>query len=307
MQQVDTDDAGQFVFEGLAAAEFTVRAGCTEAGLATVPAVTTVGTTSVVLNLQRGSCVRGKALRADGTPLAKAAVSWRANDGTWCDETATHDDGSFAFANLPGSAGTVLLWAPEDASPLPIASAANVLCDSGEVVLRAAADARSVVRIEPVLPEGIDGAVSVRLWNLDLGLGKPVPGPEAGKPHEFDKLAAGWYRVELHHAATGWIDAGRFWLDGKANAELGRVLLPAPARVKFELDPTRLPAKDQQRAEVYSLRPDVDVRFAGVGAADTLLLPAGDYVFAWRGADGASHFERFTAVAGKELTVRPGT
>lgn len=304
VQQVETDGAGQFVFEGLAAAEFTVRAGGTEAGLATAPAVTTVGTTSVVLNLQRGSCVRGKALRADGTPLAKAAVSWRANDGTWCDETTTHGDGSFAFANLPGSAGTVLLWAPEDASPLPIASAANVLCDSGELVLRAA-EAGSAMRIEPVLPEGVDGAVSVRLWNLDLGLGKPVPGPEAGKPYEFDKLAAGWYRVELHHAATGWIDAGRFWLDGKANAELGRVLLPAPARVKIEVDPALLPGKDQQRAEVCSLRPDVDVRLAGVDAADTLLLPAGDYVFAWRGADGAVHFHRFAAVAGRELTVRP--
>ena len=63
--------------------------------------------------------------------------------------------------------------------------------------------------------------------------------------------------------------------------------------------------QDQPRAEVCSLRPDVDVRLAGVDAADTLLLPAGNYVFAWRGADGAVHFHRFAAVAGRELTVRP--
>lgn len=305
LQQVETDDAGQFLFENLAAADFTVRAGGTEAGLAAVPATTTTGTTTVQLNLRRGSCVRGKALRADGAPIRDAVVTWRAIDGTWCDETTSHQDGSFTFANLPGTAGTVLLWAPNDEHPLPIASAANVLCDTGELVLRAERTAESAVRIEPVLPEGVEGSLSVRVWNLDLGIATRIPDPEAGRAHALGKLGAGWYRVEVHHATTGWFDAGRHWLDGKTDCDLGRVVLPQPAKVKFELDPSLLPVKDQQAFEVCSLRRDVDVRLAGVGPADTLLLPAGDYVFAWRGLGGAAHFHRFAAVAGRELTVRP--
>ncbi len=306
VQQVETDDAGQFLFENLAAADFTVRAGGTEAGLAAVPATTTTGTTTVQLNLKRDSCVRGKALRADGTPIRDAVVTWRAIDGTWCDETTSHEDGSFTFANLPGTAGTVLLWAPNDERPLPIASAANVLCDTGELLLRAERTAESTVRIEPVLPEGTEGSLSVRLWNLDLGIATRVPDPEAGRPHALGKLGAGWYRIEVHHATTGWFDAGRHWLDGTADCDLGRVVLPTPAKVQFELDPATLPGKDQQAFEICSLRRDVDVRLAGVGPTDTLLLPAGDYVFAWRGPNGAAHFHRFSVVSGKDVTVRPG-
>jgi len=306
LQQVETDDAGQFLFENLAAADCTVRAGGTEAGLAEVPATTTTGTTTVQLNLRRGSCVRGKALRADGAPIRDAVVSWRAIDGTWCDETTSHEDGSFTFANLPGTAGTVLLWAPNDEHPLPIASAGNVLGDTGELVLRAERTAQSSVRVEPALPVGVEGSLSVRLWNLDLGIATRVPDPEAGRPHALGKLGAGWYRVEVHHPTTGWFDAGRHWLDGTADCDLGRVVLPQPAKVKFELDPSLLPAKDQQAFEICSLRRDVDVRLAGVGPADTLLLPAGDYVFAWRGLGGAAHFHRFSTIAGREVTVRPG-
>jgi len=314
VQQVETDEAGQFVFEKLLAGQFAVRAGGTDAGLATAPATTTTGTTPATLHLRRGACVRGKALAADGSPMAGATISWRSADGTWCDETASQDDGSFVLANLPGSTGTVLLWAPGDAHHLPVASAVNVLCDTGELVLRADAATASALLVEPVLPEGIHGGVAVRLWHTDLGIATPVPDALVdvgerdaadGAPHRLGGLCAGWYRVEMHHATTGWIDAGRHWLDGKVDCDLGRVLLPAPAKVQVELDPAALPAVAQRAFEVCSLRTDVDVRYSGADPADTLLLPGGDYVFAWRDADGAVRFHRFTAIGGRQTTVRP--
>jgi hypothetical protein len=290
------------VFGGLPAGEFTVRAGGSDAGLATCPATTTTGISSVTLQLDRGSCVRGKALAANGAPLAGATVTWRASDGAWCDETTACDDGTFVLANLPGTAGTVLVWGD---GRLPLASAANVLCDSGELVLRAAAESASTLRIEPVLPDGVEGGPAVRVWNLDLGIAVRVPDAEAGQPHAIGGLGPAWYRVEIHHAATGWFDAGRHWIDGKTDCDLGRVALPTPATVTFELDAEALPAKDRQAFEICSLRRHVDVRLTGAGPADRLLLPGGDYVFAWRGADGGVHFHRFTAIGGRAVAIRP--
>jgi len=203
----------------------------------------------------------------------------------------------------------VQMWEPSGNHALPVAMASNVLCDTNDLVLQFDPSASSSLLVQPLAPEGVEGlALEGRVWNLDLGIGTTLKQAEDGKPWQLAHLQAGWYRVELYTAATGWFDAGRHWVDGKANCDLGSVQLPAPGTAKFALDAAALPAADQQVFEVYAIRRDVDVRIEASGFAPEggLRLPAGDYALAWKGQNGAVSFHRFTAKSGKELAVRPG-
>ncbi|HEX6812477.1 MAG TPA: sigma-70 family RNA polymerase sigma factor [Planctomycetota bacterium] len=308
LQRTKTDDAGSFVFETLMPGEFTVRAGGASAGLATLPVVTTTGTTPATLHLRRDSCVRGQAQDAAGKPLAGASIVWLASDGSWCDSTETAADGSFVLANLPASAGTVMLWEPTGKFPLPVSVQAKVLSGTADLLLKFDG-AVSALQFDLGLPEGANpNTVMARVWNLDTGIGTRMKRPEAGKSWRIANLPAAWYRVEVFAPGSGWLDLGRHWLDGKSDCNLGGAVVPAAATAKLGLDPNALPVGDQQVIELYEVRGDVDVRLDGVVLKpdSELRLPAGDYALAWRSRDGAAEFQRFAVRSGEkvELTGR---
>ncbi len=318
VQRTETDEHGQFAFESLAAGEFTVRAGGDYQGLAATPVVTTTGTTPATLNLSRGSCIRGRAKDATGGPLAGAPVVFRAADGSWWDSTETQADGSFVLANLPGCAGTVLLWEPNSDRPLRVAVTTNVLANTPDLLLQFDAEAGSALQLDLNLPEGTPRMpCEVRVWQVDSDLGLSLPTPAEGKPWRLEHLVAGWYKVELFAAGAGWQDLGRHWLDGKADCDLGQVTLAPSAVVHLRLpkspdespedSPPPPPTSIAPAVELYELRPDVDVRHQ-VGALDdlmTLRLPAGTYVLARRDATNLVHFDRFTVRSGESLEVTP--
>jgi len=305
LQRTKTDDAGQFVFEKLLPGDFMVRAGGTAVGLASLPVVTTTGTTPATLHLRRESCVRGHACDAAGKPLAGAPVVWRATDGAWCDSTETAADGSFVLANLPGTEGTVLLWEPTGKFPLPVSVEAKVLSDTTDLLLKFDG-AVSALQFDLGVPEGTDAeAVAGRVWNLDTGIGARMQRPKAGKPWRLENLPAGWYQVEVFAPGSGWLDLGRHWLDGKGDCNLGRANLPAAATAKLALELEALAQGEQQQIELYEVRSDVDVRLEGMPLQpdSELRLPAGKYALAWRGKDGKVEFRRFDVRSGDSVAL----
>jgi RNA polymerase sigma-70 factor (ECF subfamily) len=333
----ETDEQGNFAFEELLPAAFTVRAGGNAEGLAMAPAATTTGTTPVTLDLRRGSCVRGRALGVDQRPLAGARVIWRAADGTWWDATDTGQDGSFVLANLPTNGGTVLWWAGKPEEPLRAFAVPAVLNDSGELLLREAA-AGSALKIDLQAAEGAARqAAEVRVWQLDTGLGATMPAPEGDRPWRLGCLPAGFYQVEVFTVGGGWQDLGKHWVDGKGDCDLGRVAVLPPATVEFDFGSHGKAAPGEPAAaapapaagdgnvvlldrsfvtdfasvepgvgvELYQVRKDLDVRLlcGELPAQGTLEVPAGDYVLAYRGADGAAHFHRFAVQSGARVAV----
>jgi hypothetical protein len=301
--RTQTDAQGQFRFEQLAAGEYRVRAGGQAGGLATVPAVTTTGTTAVTLVLSAGSRLAGRVRTTEGAPTNGAIVEWYAADGSWCDSATTAEDGTFAFANLPGTPGTVLAWLPD--YRMPACAAMNVLGDAGELLLQHDPAASACLTIEPLLAEGReDTPVEVLVWSLDSQLGTTVPAGEKG-PRRLPNLPAGWYQVELRAAGAGHVDGGRHWLDAKGSCDLGRVRMPVGGRVRFAVNPDQLPAGEQPTCEVCVLRADMDVRVeAATSWLDELTqLPAGDYALACQHRDGGIRYRRFTVRDGEETVV----
>jgi len=305
LQRTKTDDAGQFAFEKLLPGEFKVRAGGTAVGLASLPVVTTTGTTPATLNLRRESCIRGHACDASGKPLVRAFVVWRATDGSWCDSTETTADGSFVLANLPATGGTVLLWEPSGKFPLPVGVATKVLSDTADMLLKFDG-AVCALQFELGVPDGTSAdEVSGRVWSLDTGIGTRLQRPKAGKPWRLENLPAGWYQVEVFAPGSGWLDLGKHWLDGKGDCNLGRANLPAAATAKLALEPDAVAQGDHQQIELYELRSDVDVHLEGVALKpdSELRLPAGKYALAWRGQDGKVEFRRFEVRSGQSVDL----
>ncbi len=305
LQRNTTDDDGRFTFEDVVEGTFTVRAGGDRDGLAIAPAVVTTGTTPVRVDLRRDACVHGRVVRSDAAPHAPYRVRWRAEDGSWCDQTLEGDDGTFVFANLPAKAGDVYLALP--GQDLPVAAARHVLTDNGELVLRHDVATARAISLEPVLPDVCkDAAVEVRVWQLDTGLGTMLARPEAGKPWKLEFLPPGWYQIEVRAQACGFVDLGRHWLDGTADLDLGRVVLPLPGRVHFVMPDDSVPRGENRRAfDLCELRNDLDVRvlLAEFPTDRPVFLPAGDYVFAFRHRDGDVRFVRFTARSGEDTNV----
>ena len=322
LEQKETGDDGTFRFEGIAAGDFTVRAGGDARGLATAPATTTQGTTPVTLHLQLGSCVRGKALTPNGAPLAKALVEWRALDHTWVDQTVVGDDGTFVFANLPGGPGQVLLLPADGARSLPLAMAPSVLPDSEGLELRGDAKGRGAVVVEPIRSAS-DPRPQIRVVHADSGLlagmFPPIRKASAGGNEasiQLDQprwtmagLPAGFYDVELRLPGGGVRALGRHWCDGNGPVDLGRVEMPRPGEVQFAAGNEVLPADEAQRVlEIVALRSDLDVRaeLAPVPLDRPVQLPAGDYVLLFRHRDGGVRTQRFAVRAGERSDVRLG-
>ncbi len=307
VQRVETDDAGAFVFENVVAGNYTVRAGGDRAGLGTSSAVATTGTTPTTVHLRTGSCIRGRALDAAGKAMANARLEWRAADGSWVDGTRTGDDGSFVFANLPGGPGSVLLFPGDGERRLPLAQQPALLPDTGDVLLQPK-DAGSSLRVQPIRTAGA-GAPTVRAWQIDTGLAMRMKAPEGeGDTWTLDHLPAGFYELEAHSKDAGRKPLGRHWLDGKATVDLGRVELAKSGEIAFTLPPGLLPASaEQQACELYQLRRDTDVRGeASPPPLDKAIrLPIGDWVFAFKAADGSVRFHRFSVRAGERTVIAP--
>ncbi len=220
------------------------------------------------------------------------------------------------LANLPPQAGAIRLWLPGDDQRTPAAVLPSVLPDTPDLVLEAAAEANGAIAVRTALPDGVQGRVSLRLWNEESGAGTNIPPAQrsygqpratgADLPRKVDHLVAGWYRIEAFHPACGWVDGGRHWVDGKDSTDAGTIALPPPGTVRFHVDPALLPA-DGRAFEVCRIRTDADVRqaIATIPLDEELTLPAGDYVFAWRSKDGPIRFTRFTVKSGGATTVTP--
>ena len=176
----------------------------------------------------------------------------------------------------------------------PVAVAADVLCDVGPLLLHAEGGA-SELRVTPSLPPGLDddvGRTIVQVWNLDHAVGTALPAAASGSAWVVDHVPAGWYRVIVHHPATGTVDAGRHWVDGATPCDLGQVLLPEPATLVRADEP-------QSDRELYAIRTDLDVRIDG----EPERLAAGEYALFWSDAGGAPHVERFAARPGHEVPL----
>lgn len=297
LQATETDAQGAFQFPNLAEGTFTVRAGGTSAGLASLPTAVTTGMTPVVLHLQRGSCVRGTVLDREHQPIANASVVWRAADESWWDSTTTDQQGKFVLANLPSSGGTVLVW-PVPGLPLLAFATRAVLNDNGELVLQAPAAEGG---LQWDLADGADGTApqaEVRVWQVDTGLGQLVAPPKAGKPWSLKRLPAGYYRIEVHTAAGGWQDFDSIYVDGTGTTDLGTIQSATACQVAIDTRPAAGTPAGAAMVELYQLRPDLDVRVdcGELPPQAELTLPAGDYVLACRRGDGPVRFERFTAV-----------
>jgi hypothetical protein len=262
---------------------------------------------ATTVHLRLGACIRGRALDSTGKPLANARLEWRAADGSWVDGTRAGDDGTFVFANLPGGPGSVLLFPGDGDRRLPLAQLAAVLPDTGEVLLQPKT-AGSSLRVQPIRMAE-DEAPIVRAWQIDTGLAMRMKPPEGdGDTWTLDQLPAGFYELEAHLKDAGRKPLGRHWLDGKATVDLGRVGLAKGGEIAFALPPDLLPAEaGPQACELYQLRRDADVR-AEVSPPPldkAIRLPAGDWVFAFRAANGSTRFHRFTVRAGERTQVAP--
>ena len=308
LQRLETDDQGRFRFQNVLAGEFTVRAGGDHQGLATTKAVVTQGTTPCTLNLQRGIVVTGKATDAAGKPRGEHTVEWRALDGSWCDATRTEKDGTFLFANLPAGPGALFLFARDGNKSIPIATLPSVLPNTNDAVLAAAEDKGSVLRLEPPAARDGNGQSSVLAWHADTGLAFTLQPPEKGAQWSSPKLPAGFYDLELRVAGSGSKPLGRHWLDGEHDFDLGRVEAPRGGSIRITLPASSQPAAAEQRAlEVCVLRSDLDVRVepTTLPLDRSIALPVGDYVLAFRHADGGVRFHRFTVTADHETVVAP--
>ena len=302
LERTATDELGRFTLDDVPQGTFVLRAGGDSRGLGTTTVVVADGTTEARIDLRREPYVRGRIERNGGQPT-KYRLTWRARDGSWCSEATPDADRAFVFANVPALPGTVHVWA--DDLPLPVAVAENVLPGLGELVLRHDPRVLRRLSVEPLLPEECRGApVAVRVWQVDTGLGAIAT--QRGDEHTVDGLVPGPYQVEVSAAGSGVIDLGRHWLDGNADCELGRVVLPRPGRVRISVAADTLPADEGRRAfEICRVRSDLDVRIVlrEFPLDRDVLLPAGEYAFAFRHRDGSVRFRQFAVRTGEETVV----
>ena len=304
LQRTQTDNEGRFRFEQLEPGQFTVRAGGDRQGLATLTVPATTGTTPATLQLQTGSCVRGRATTPAGAAIADAIVEWRSLDGSHRDATTTDKTGTFVLANLPGGPGSVQLLPPDGARRQVLATAPSVLPDSGELLLTADPSGGCRLQLEPIVEPG--GAEPVlRVWHSETRLGTRIRAPEHGAVWSLTHLPAGFYDLAVTVPGHGHRELGRHWLDGTNDVDLGRLELPRGGTVRFAIADGALPGDvGQRQLELVALRADADVRVDPMPSLEApVQLPAGDYALLFRHADGSLRAQRFSVRSDAETEV----
>ncbi|MFY9345610.1 MAG: hypothetical protein WAT39_24175, partial [Planctomycetota bacterium] len=224
----------------------------------------------------------------------------------WCDAAKTGADGGFVLANLPGGAGSVSAFVKDAPHRLPGATADAVLPDTGELLLTVAAGGGSL-RFEPIAAAAESLPDAVRVWHVESGLGTTLRPPEKGAIWSLKALPAGTYTLDLQTVRSGRVLCERIWIDGKLAADAGRIEMPRAGSLRLHIATELLPPAGEQRAfELSSLRPVLDVHLepADLPLGQPIELPAGDYVLAFRHADGGVRYVRFAVKADAETIVR---
>ncbi|MBZ0153729.1 MAG: hypothetical protein K8J09_19555, partial [Planctomycetes bacterium] len=283
---------------GLPSGTFTMHAGGDARGLASMTTTVTGGPRTATLVLQRGATLQGRVEAARGD-LTALVVEWRADDDSWSDAVRVAADGSFTFANLPHQRGTLLLWGP--AGGLPLAQEREVLCDNGEVRLRlpTAATMRTW-SITPVVTTN-DLPPRLLLHEPATGFTLALGAPEAGGLWST-RLRPGAYELL---APNGAGHGSLFWVSGDADVDAGKLELPPPGELHFEV-PEPLRSHADASVELFALRDDFD-RLVARGGDELLLpqfVPAGEYGLVCRDATGALRFGRVHVAAGERATLR---
>jgi len=313
-----TDKAGAFKFKHLMAGTFTVRAGGTELGLATVAVRVDSGNYSQNLQLQREACIRGTLRDQDDAPVAKAVIEWLSNDGSWADRTKTDSDGNFVLANLPRKPGHLYAWHNSSTWRFPLASVSGVLPDSGNVALACDLQRHSSIRVQPQVhhPDCDLSDLRLRVRQVDTGLSRKVRVPKVkttsrdkkGRevtnsvlrpetPWHIDNLPAGFYDIEMSLPGCGRRNLGRHWVDGEGATDLGTVALPRPGMVHFETPDSKMPQNLQ--VEICELREPFDVRIESLHTlVNDLLIGEGNYMLSYQRGNEPLQIQTFSVKSG---------
>lgn len=301
-----TDDQGEFRFESVPEGHVEVRAGGGDGGLARMRLfVGRGGVANWHAQLDRAATLQGTARDSAGQPLAGWHVEWF-RDNAW-DKCTIGADGRWELPNQPGGVGTLLLIREGGDSKLPVALIGDAMPDSGALTFTFdAAVCQGRLQLEPLTPAELEHSeVTVRVWQDDTARGADMDRVGDTPVHQIAGLPAGWYRVQVHAAQCGMVDAGRHWVDGKSLVDLGRIQLPRPGVLRIEREAANLSPADQQELEIWQRRPDADIRAETLDAkAAATRLPAGDYVALWRNQSGQRCHALFVVRAGQETTIR---
>tara|TARA_R110002072_G_scaffold174303_4_gene329461 strand:+ start:73071 stop:75545 length:2475 start_codon:yes stop_codon:yes gene_type:complete len=317
-----TDQDGAYLFPKLLANTYQIRAGGTDLGLATVPLQVDKGNYTQNLNLQREACIRGTLLDEDGEAIREATIEWLSDDGQWGDRTKTRDDGTFVLANLPSIAGNLYAWHEDRQMRFPIAHMTGIRPDSGEVAVVCEPTNTGSIRVQPSSADGCKlDKLRLRLRHVATGFSRGIRVPQAesqstdakgnnrtafiqmpDSPWEHDRLPAGFYEVEMWLAGCGFKNLGRHWIDGKANADLGSVVLAAPGLVHFEVPESKMPG--DLKVEITALRKPFDVRIESLHTlVNDVQLAAGSYVLATQRGKQPPKFRTFEVRSGDTTTL----
>ncbi len=295
-----TNADGTFEFDRVHAGSVHVRAGGGSPGIGRASVqVFADRTTECELRLQRGDVFAGRVLLPEGILAEGWRVEYVAADESWIDSTVVAADGSFALANLPTGACSLLLWS-RDVHRLPAAVDASALIGSTDVRfdLRVTGVPSGVLRVRPdaATPAFVDGAV-VFVWQIASRRGAMAKRTK-DSARELEGLAAGFYRVAIGAVGSGWHDLGQHWVDGRGVTDLGRVSLRAPGTVHL------LDRALGQPLQFYLRRPEMDVRGDAMGdPRGTVLLPPGRWLALW-GQPANPQIREFEVVAGTEMELR---
>jgi len=309
-----TDAQGHFRFAThVRPGVIQVRAGGSDAGLARARVVVTEGkTTSWDAHLRRESTIRGRALDSKDQPLSGWTVEVAGAQAPWFDACTVRKDGTFEMPNQPSGLSTLLLRHQNRAIKLPVALVGDVLPDTGDLLIQFdPATASGRLEIEPFLPETMPGQArvpaEVRVWQEETSRGATMDKTDKASVFSLRGLPAGWYRVEVGATGIGWVDAGRFWVDGSGLVSVGRVPLPAQGWVQTLHPPGALPDVNIE-LQIYRRRPDLDLRVGEVTfvCGSSLRLPGGDYWLLWNDQQGQCHVQGFNVAAGKWTAVTAG-